>query len=409
MDNARDIQIIRDLAKQYAEIAAKPIQDERRNLWRDHNSLIRTRPLIYVRWLAAWSEHPDATPRCEDRFWQGHEHFLRQMIFQDWIGDDYIIEPWITQRASVRIPEGGIWGVPYGRIPPNVPGGAWKNDPPIKSPEDLARLVKPRHETDEESTRVNVARLQDAVGDILTVELDRQPAWTVWHADMSTDLGYLRGIDTFMMDMLDDPGFLHELVGFMSRGILDVQEEAEKAGDWSLSNHQNQAMPYARELSDPAAGVHGVSRKDLWVFCAAQEFALVSPAMHEEFLFNYQYPILEKFGLVAYGCCEDLTRKVDMLSRLPNLRRVAVVPVADVAKSAEVIGDKYVFSWRPNPSQMICCGWDPDGIRKVIREGMQASKGCHVDITLKDVQTVLHRPELLRDWVEIVRSITDEY
>lgn len=80
MDNARDIQIIRDLAKQYAEIAAKPIQDERRNLWRDHNSLIRTRPLIYVRWLAAWSEHPDATPRCEDRFWQGHEHFLRQMI-----------------------------------------------------------------------------------------------------------------------------------------------------------------------------------------------------------------------------------------------------------------------------------------------------------------------------------------
>ncbi|HUU58724.1 MAG TPA: hypothetical protein VMZ50_04210, partial [Phycisphaerae bacterium] len=87
----------------------------------------------------------------------------------------------------------------------------------------------------------------------------------------------------------------------------------------------------------------------------------------------------------------------------------AVVPRADVRKSAEQIGADYVFSWRPNPSQMMCCGFDRELIRKVIHDGMEASKGCHVDITLKDVQTVENDPTRPREWVRLVREITDEY
>ena len=63
MQNAKDITILRDLAKRYAEIASKPIQDERRDLWRKHNSLVRTRPLIYMRAFACWSEMPESKPQ----------------------------------------------------------------------------------------------------------------------------------------------------------------------------------------------------------------------------------------------------------------------------------------------------------------------------------------------------------
>ena len=49
-----DRTVIRELARRVAEIAARPVQDERRDLWRRHNSLQRTRPLIYVRWFACW-------------------------------------------------------------------------------------------------------------------------------------------------------------------------------------------------------------------------------------------------------------------------------------------------------------------------------------------------------------------
>jgi len=407
--NNPDIQILRELAKRYAEIAAKPIQQERRELWRLHNSLRRTRPLVYVRWLAAWHEAEESRLQCEDPFFRGHETFLRQMIFQDSIGDDCVIEPWITQRASFVLPPEGHWGVPYGRIPSGQAGGAWKYDPPLKELKDIRNLRAPHHVIDEEATARRVARLQEAVGDILEVNVDRGPCYQVWAADLSTDLGYLRDIGRLMWDMSDNPQWLHRLVRFLSEGVQHVQREAQEAGDWRLCNHQNQAMPYALELPDPQANSQPVTRDRLWCFVASQEFAQVGPAMHEEFLLRYQMPIIKEFGLVAYGCCEDLTDKIDILKTIPNLRRIAVTPWADVRRCAEQIGGDYVLSWRPSPANMICLRFDPDYIRATVRNAMEASKGCHVDITLKDVQTLCKGTESLSEWVRIVRSVSDEY
>jgi hypothetical protein len=282
-------------------------------------------------------------------------------------------------------------------------------DPPIRQWEDMAGLAEIHHVVDEEATAANLARVQDAIGDLIRITVDRAPVWRVWHADISYDLGNLRGLEQVMWDMADAPEQLHRLCRFLSDSIQRVHQEAEDAGDWRLCNHENQASPYALELPDPQADGPPVKRDQLWVFCAAQEMAQVSPAMHDEFVLQYQLPIISRFGLCAYGCCEDLTHKIDMLRRIPNLRRIAVTPVADVPRCAEQIGTDYIFSWRPNPSQMICCGFDPELIRRVVRDAMEASRGCHVDITLKDVQTVQGKPENLREWVEVVREVSDAY
>ncbi|MBM3474898.1 MAG: hypothetical protein FJX75_16675 [Armatimonadetes bacterium] len=404
-----DVAILRELVKQHVEIAAKPIQDERRDLWRRHNSFERTRPPIYVRWLAAWHEAEESKLQCEDRFLQHFEAVLRQEIFQDGIGDDSIQEPWLTLGASRPTPPGGIWGLPYGRIPSPISGGSWMFDPPIKRWEDMEGLAEIHHVIDEEATAANLARIQDAIGDLIEINVDRAPVWQAWHADISYDIANLRGLEQVMWDMADAPEQLHRLCRFLSESIQRIHQEADDAGDWRLCDHQNQASPYALELPDPQANSEPVSRDQLWVFCAAQEMAQVSPAMHDEFVLQYQLPIISRFGLCAYGCCEDLTHKIDMLRRIPNLRRIAVTPVADVAKCAEQIGTDYIFSWRPNPSQMICCGFDPDLIRRVVRDAMEASKGCYVDITLKDVQTVQGNTANLREWVKVVRGISDEY
>jgi hypothetical protein len=409
MSDSRDVTIIRDLARRYAEIAAKPIQDERRDLWRRHNSLQRTRPLIYMRWLAAWDLAEESRLRCEDPFWRGHEDFLRQMIFQDTLGDDYVIEPWITQGAVHVTPPGGLWGLPYSHIPSTEPGGAWKYDPPMKDLADIEKLSEPHHVIDEEATARLVARVQETVGDILPVAASRAPAYSVWRADISYDLAQLRGLEQVMWDMEDNPQWLRRLVGHLSRGILRTHQEAERAGDWRLCDHQNQAMPYALELPDPCADPRSVRRKDLWCFTAAQEMAQVGPAHHEEFILRYQMPIMREFGLVAYGCCEDLTRKIGILRQVPNLRRIAVTPWADVARCAEQIGTDYVFSWRPSPANMICLQFDPTYIRRTVREAMEACKGCHVDITLKDVQALAAGTESLAEWVRIVREVSDQY
>jgi hypothetical protein len=409
MESQADVPILRDLARQVSDIAADPIQDERRELWRQHNGFIRTRPLILCMWEAAWFEHPEATPRCQDPFFQHYETGLKQAIFKHSLRDDTIIEPWLTVRAAVRWPPHSVWGVPYSRIPSDMAGGAWRNDPFLKDLSDIEKLAVPKHEIDEEATERSAEKLQEAVGDILTVDVDRSPAWSGWNADISTDLFYLRGLDRFMLDMSDNPEWLHELLSFMRDGILKAQGEAEAAGDFSLANHNNQAMTYSQELADPAPNSRGARRGELWAFFAAQEYALVGPRMHDEFLLQYQLPIMAKYGLTAYGCCEDLTNKIGMLRQVPNLRRISVTPVADPARCAEQIGTDYIISWRPNPADMICCGFQPDKIKRIVRRAMEGMKGCHVDLNLKDVQTVGGQPELLRDWVQIVRGITDEY
>ncbi len=410
MKNGRDVRILRDLAVRYVDICNKDVQRERRDLWRRHNSLVRTRPLIYARCISLrGDEIPDLALECEDPFYRQHEDFLRRMIFQDGVGDDFIFEPWITQRASLVTPAGGPWGFRYDHIYSGAPRGAWKFDPPVKELADIKKLAEPHHVVDEEATARDVARLRDAVGDLLEVSVDRAPFYRVWHADISYDLAQLRGLEQVMWDMADNPEWLHGLAGRLSASVLRTHDEAERAGDWRLCDHGNQAMPYALELSDPQANSESVTRDRLWTFAAAQEMAQVSPQMHEEFVLNYQLPIIEKFGLVAYGCCEDLTHKIDMLRRIPNLRRIAVTPVADVAKCAEQIGEDYVFSWRPNPALMVSCGFDAERVRRIVRGGLEASRGCHVDITLKDIETVQGDPTRLRRWVEIVRATAEQF
>jgi len=400
----KDINILRDLAQRYVETCANPVQEIRRDLWRRHNSLKKTRPLIYVR-AFAWQEMPQSKCQCEDGFFRQYEDYFRRHLFWNTVNDDSVFEPWVTVRATYCC-EG--WGPSVRRNFSDEARGSFKVDYPIKKLEDIEKLRMPWHEIDEAKTDELVQRLSNAIGDIIPVNLDRGPAYRMWTADLSTDLGYLRGIENFMLDMSDNPEWLHRLVNFMADGVLKTQSVAEAAGDWGLCAHQNQAMPYAEELPDPAANVNGVTRSQLWGYMAAQEFTAISPAMHNEFLLRYQLPILRQFGLTAYGCCEDLTQKIDMLRQIPNLRRIAVAPMANVARCAEQIGKDYVLSYRPSPADMVSYGFDEDRVRKIVGRDLKACRNCHVDITLKDVETVAGDGTRVRRWVQLVREIISE-
>ena len=401
--NTKDRDILRELATRYRAVCEEPVQAERRDLWRRHNSLKPTRPLIYAR-AFAWGEMPDAACACEDPFYRHYEGELRMRLFWAGLDDDSVFEPWLTVSAALACHG---WGVTGARHQSGEGRGSFKVDYPLKSLDDIRLLREPWHAVNEVATAERVARLEDAIGDILTVDLDRAPAYRMWSGDLATDLGYLRGIENFMLDMLDNPEGLHRLVKFMADGVLKTHAEAEAAGDWGLSAHQNQAMPYAEELEDPAPNRHGVPRRALWGYMAAQELTAVSPAMHDEFLLQYQLPILKHFGLVAYGCCEDLTRKIDMLRQIPNLRRIAVSPFADVAECAGQIGQDYVLSYRPSPADMVSYGFDEERIRKIVTRDLTACRGCHTDITLKDVETVEYDPQRVKRWVALVREIIE--
>jgi hypothetical protein len=405
-----DIQILRDLAAQVAEISRDKKYEERRDLWRKHNSLKRTRIPVYANvglWDFVGSEvvTPDVL-KCKDPFYRYLEANLRCSIFKDSVDDDDVIEPWVS---VFPVFEDAGWGVTPTYIHSNQKGGANKVIPPIKELEDINKLKKPIHKIDEVKTKEIVNKAEDAIGDIITIDRSRGNQFGVWAGDISALLGQFLGIEELMIYMYDRPEWLHSIAKFLMENIKRIYDETEEAGDWTLTNQYNQGLTYCEELPDPKPNSGGVSRKDLWCFFLSQEFTLISPEMQDEFLIKYQMPLMKDFGLIAYGCCEDLTHKIKYLKKIPNLRRVSASPWADVKKCAEQVEDKYVLTWRPSPSLTISNDWDPERIRKYIEDGLEASRGCYVDITLKDVQTVRGEIWRLAEWVKIVKDISSKY
>jgi hypothetical protein len=162
---------------------------------------------------------------------------------------------------------------------------------------------------------------------------------------------------------------------------------------------------YTREL-EPAG--ERVMLRDLWGFSESQETVGVSPAMFGEFIFPYQMPLLEQFGLNCYGCCEPVHLRLEYLLRIPRLRRVSVSPWCDQQIMADALRGKAVFSRKPNPA-LVCVGNDEAVIRRDLRQTLQIAGRGALEIIMKDTHTVENHPERLSRWVQIAREEVETY
>jgi hypothetical protein len=408
----RDKEILRKLAGQYAAIATSKEMDSKRELWRANNDLQRPRPPIQCNLFASRVSETvvDAEMVCEDDVSRYFERHLRNMLFLHGVQDDQVMEPWITVAADVIVESEGMWGFPWTvHEAQDSSSLAWVPEHGLQSMDDLKRLAGSSHRIDEASTAQRVELAQDIFGGILDVNLDRASCYGPFGGyDLSTALGYLRGIEESMLDIYENPELIHALMRFMRDAVLANFSECEKAGDWGLSNHWTWGFTYTRDLPDPKANSFGVQTHQLWKLFHAQEFAQVSPEHHEEFLLKYQLPIMKRFGLITYGCCGDLTRKIDMLRQIDNLRTIAVNSWADTRSCAEQIGGDYVLSLRPNPAA-ICTGFDPDAIRSGLRDDLAACGTCSVEIILKDITTLQDEPHRLIEWTRIAREEAEAF
>ncbi len=156
-------------------------------------------------------------------------------------------------------------------------------------------------------------------------------------------------------------------------------------------------------LSDPIGpqpknGIYGY--KNMWGSANSQEFEHVSPAMWEEFLLDYQRPILEKYGWAAYGCCENLTHKMDGVFSLQNLRMFVSSAWTDLDKLIERAGSNYVIMWRQKASDVVFAD-DVSSIKKHLEDGTKKLKGCYAQIVLRELQTLANHPDRLHVWTRL--------
>jgi len=268
--DARDKQILRELAKQVAEIGYHPRQADRRAMWKRHNGLRKTKPMVLIFPEGAWGEIlPHDTLQCTDGLARGIEWHLRHKIYYwEHLRDDNVIEP----RINVGLVWSHTgWGLEPGYIRSDMARGAWHPDPPIKDPSDLARLTCPDLVVDEETTQRNFEQVADAVGDIIEVRIHRR--MHIWgESSIVRELAMLRGLEQIMWDMIDRPEWVHEAMSFLAEGTHRLLDQMEAYGKLDLANEDDYVgsggVAYTDEL--PSEGFDGRVRiKDLWGFAEA--------------------------------------------------------------------------------------------------------------------------------------------
>lgn len=401
--NKKDKDILQRLAEKVAILADRPFESEKRDLWSKHNSLKTKIPVIFCDPENGWNEIiTDKEIQCEDELAKKWELVLRKEIFwAEEIRDDKVIEP--RFEIGYTYDDSG-WGIET-KINRKNSSGACTWDAPIRDYEDLNRIKMPRLNIDFNTTDQTLSLAKDIFKNVLEVRI-RGVWW--WSLGLTLDLALLRGLEQIMYDMLDNPGLIHNLMNKIQEGTIEKLNYLEKNNLLSLNTSSyvgSGGFGYTEEL--PSKKKNNVKLNELWGFGESQETGQISPMMFEEFVFKYQLPILEKFGINCYGCCEPLEKRWEIIKKIPNLRRVSVSPWSDSRKMADLLGDKYIYSLKPNPAQLAVPKIDLENVTKNIKHYLEVTKDCVTEIIMKDNHTLGNNPDNLRYWVKLLRKEID--
>ena len=398
-----DRAVLRGLAERYRELCDSDRNQKKISLWRNLNSGRGERPVVWCN-LGLLGGEIDAVipePGVGGKSLVGAARWFQKMLWTASIGDDRVFDPWFTVRAEMLTQSEGLWGVARNTIRDPSSRG-WRDMPVLNEIEDLKRLVATPHVVLDPNPR-EARRLADIFGDIVPIHVNRSTAYPKWGGtDLSEAAACLMGLEELLYALYEKPEMVHRFMAFMRDAVIENLKQGEGAGDFSTAETQNYMVPaHSDDLPDPAANTHGARLKQLCFFTHSQEFEAVSPAQHEEFLLDYQIPIAALFGKVNYGCCETLDAKLDLLRKIPNLNKVLAGPLADISVYREKVGRDCIISWRPNAAPMVCRGFDPEDVRMRLRDGLEKTRGCAVEIHLHEPMTVEGDISRVSKWAEI--------
>jgi len=198
--------ILRELAKKLAGQAALPEQQQKRELWRRHNDLQPTRPLVFCDPENGWNEIlPSASLRCRGALARRWEMVLRKELFwAESLQDDKVSEPFFDIGYTHTEDD---WGASEKQIG-GTEGGSYVWEAALSREEDIEKLHPPAFQIDQETTRQTVSLAEDSFRDLLQVRLTG--VWW-WSLGLTLNLSLLRGLEQVMYDLVEHPRLVHRL------------------------------------------------------------------------------------------------------------------------------------------------------------------------------------------------------
>ncbi len=144
MSAVEDRAVIRDLARQWSEWAARPVMAERKRLWRAVHDLRAERPVILFETSSVDGFVSLSELRCTDPLLRAVERDMRDTIrHAEEVGDDVVVEPYFRIGWQLELSD---FGVQVETRPTTNSDGStslgYTFNFPIAAPRDAVRLKK---------------------------------------------------------------------------------------------------------------------------------------------------------------------------------------------------------------------------------------------------------------------------
>jgi len=397
--NKREIQVIRTLAQEYMQLALMPRQEETKKLWYSINDGTMQRPMVLIDQVC-WEEMDvDGSLKCEvkDPWWRGVEYQLRRDIYQaKHMPADRVFEPWILIDLPV---ENSGWGVDVDRTVARH-----------EDNEALSMVFHNQLEDWEDLEKIKIPHLSRCPLEEYTITQEANEVFNgvapwKWrgicmHLGVWDTISQWMNVENCYIEIMDRPEFVHAIMEKMTLGLENMIADADAQSMFDVTgNVCHCSHTYSSDFQEGREG----RVKNAWAFGLAQLFTSVSPKVTEEFEVKYMQRIFKKFGAVYYGCCDRLDDRLDVIDKLPNVRKISCSPWSERERFAANLPKKYIMSNKPTPALLATDVFHEDQVRADIRRTIQAARAHDVrlELILKDISTVRRQPQRLWRWAEI--------
>ena len=403
----REKDLLRRLASEVAEVAELPVHAEKAHLWTTLNDLASERPMVWINEVC-WNEmnvDDELTLQCEDPWARDQEAQLRRLLYQ-WrhFPGDMVVDNFLACPLAVHSTDFGIIeDVDIAKTDETSDVVSRHFKAQIEGWDDLEKIRMPRVTHNRQATAYRYVAMCEVYDGIMPVRKVGQSH--IWFTPWDFLIRWW-GIEAAMMDMIERPDLVHaavermvdawmtELDQFVALNVLALDSNNTRIGSGGYG--------YTTSLPGDDYEAAHVKPHNMWGCSNAQIFSEVSPEMHWDFATEHDLRWLERWGMTYYGCCEQLDGKMELMRRIPNLRKMSVSPWCKSQRAIEGIGSDYVISRKPNPAVLATDAWHPEQARKEIRAFLDLAEGkCHIELIMKDISTVRYEPRRLWEWEAI--------
>ncbi|HET6487579.1 MAG TPA: hypothetical protein VFH83_14225, partial [Spirochaetia bacterium] len=386
---------------------------EKAGLWRKLNDLESSRPMVWINEIP-WHEmnvEDELTLRTVHPWARELETRLRRTLYQwrhmpgDMVFSDFLECPLAVHSTDFGIHE----DVDVVRTDAANEIVSRHFHVQIRQPEDIEKIRLPRVTHDQETTQVVFQAMQGLFRDIIPVRKVGQSH--IWFTPWDYLIRWW-GLQEAMIDLVERPALVNAAVERMvDAWMIELDQfEAQNLLALDCSNTRIGSGGYGYTWDLPGADFDPgrVRPANMWGCSNAQIFSEVSPEMHWEFALRHDLRWLKRWGLTYYGCCEPLDRKIGLLRKIPNLRKISMSPWNDAERILREVGGDYVLSFKPSPAIFVEETWNPQKARAAMTSVLEQARGAPIEVIMKDISTVCYKPQRLWDWARIAMEVVQE-